>query len=196
MNIVILKGRLGKDPETSYTQTGKQITRFSLATSKRYTDSQSGEKTEKTEWHRVTLWDKTAAIAAQYLAKGREVLIRGEIQYRQYTDKDGQTRQATEIIGQELELIGGRGEAGAGAGAAGYPAAGAAGYPPAGGGYAPGGGGAPAPGGARYAQGSGSGPLGPDPGYRPAPPPSHPGNGYPPATPPGGAPGFDDDIPF
>lgn len=91
MNLVILRGRLGRDPETSYTANGTAITRFSLATSKRYTD-RMGQKQEKTEWHRVVVWDKLAEIAAQYLSKGRDALITGELQTRQYQDKDGQQR--------------------------------------------------------------------------------------------------------
>ena len=167
MNLVILKGRLGRDPETSYTQSGTQVTRLNLATSKRYTDKASGQRAEKTEWHRVVCWDKLAGIAAQYLAKGRECLVTGELQTRQYQDKDGQTRYITEVNARELELIGGRGE---------------------------GGGGGPGPGGHYDRTAPGAGPLGPDPGYRPAPPVA--GSGYPPATPPGGVPDFDEDIPF
>lgn len=107
MNLVILRGRLGRDPETSYTANGTAITRFSLATSKRYTD-RMGQKQEKTEWHRVVVWDKLAEIAAQYLSKGREALITGELQTRQYQDKDGQPRTVTEVHARDLELIGGR----------------------------------------------------------------------------------------
>lgn len=166
MNLVILKGRLGRDPETSYTQSGTQVTRLNLATSKRYTDKANGQRAEKTEWHRVVCWDKLAGIAAQYLAKGRECLVTGELQTRQYQDKDGKTRYITEVNARELELIGGRGEGGGGAG----------------------------PGGHYDGAAAGAGPLGPDPGYRPAPPAA--GSGYPPATPPGGVPDFDEDIPF
>jgi single-strand DNA-binding protein len=169
MNLVILRGRLGKDPETSYTTAGTQITRFSLATSKRYTDKATGQKTEKTEWHRIVFWDRLAGIAAQYLSKGKECLVTGELQTRQFQDRDGQTRSITEINGRELELIGGRGEGGAGGQGQGQ-------------------------GGAAGGAAAGAGPFGPNPGYRPAPPVA--GTGYPPATPPGGVPDFDDDIPF
>jgi single-strand DNA-binding protein len=108
MNICILKGRLGADPELSMTNSGSQVAKLRLATSSRWTDKASGQKQERTEWHRVVLWDRLADIASQYLAKGREVLITGEIQYRQYTDKEGRQVRATDILGRELELIGGR----------------------------------------------------------------------------------------
>ena len=117
MNLVILRGRLGQDPELSYTASGTPKVRLSLATSRRWTDKASGEKKEQTQWHRVILWDRLADIASRYLAKGKEVLVTGEIQTRQYQDRDGRTAYVTEIMGRELELIGGRGEGGAGEGA-------------------------------------------------------------------------------
>jgi single-strand DNA-binding protein len=108
MNLCILKGRLGADPEITMTNSGSQVAKLRLATSRKWTDKTSGQRQERTEWHRVVLWDRLADIASQYLAKGREVLITGEIQYRQYTDKEGRQVWATEILGRELELIGGR----------------------------------------------------------------------------------------
>jgi single-strand DNA-binding protein len=108
MNICILKGRLGADPDLQMTAAGNQVAKLRLATSRKWTDKASGQRQERTEWHRVVLWDRLADIASQYLAKGREALITGEIQYRQYTDKEGRQVWATEILGRELELIGGR----------------------------------------------------------------------------------------
>jgi len=108
MNICILKGRLGADPDLQMTNGGNQVAKLRLATSRRWTDKASGQRQERTEWHRVVLWERLADIANQYLAKGREVLITGEIQYRQYQDKDGRQVWVTEIHGRELELIGGR----------------------------------------------------------------------------------------
>lgn len=125
MNLVILRGRLGQDPELSYTASGTPKVRLSLATSRRWTDKASGEKKEQTQWHRVILWDRLADIASRYLAKGKEVLVTGEIQTRQYQDRDGRTAYVTEIMGRELELIGGRGEGGAGEGAVANPGDGA-----------------------------------------------------------------------
>jgi single-strand DNA-binding protein len=108
MNLCILKGRLGADPELTMTNSGSQVAKLRLATSRKWTDKDSGQRQERTEWHRVVLWNRLADIAGQYLAKGREVLITGEIQYRQYQDKEGRQVWITEIEGRELELIGGR----------------------------------------------------------------------------------------
>jgi single-strand DNA-binding protein len=113
MNLAILRGRLGADPEISYTQSGTPKALLRLATSKRWTDKASGEKREQTQWHRVVLWERQAEIAGRYLAKGKEVLVTGEIQTRAYTDQHGRQAYITEIIARELELIGGR-DAGAG----------------------------------------------------------------------------------
>ena len=123
MNICILKGRLGADPDLQMTNAGNQVAKLRLATSRRWTDKTSGQRQERTEWHRVVLWDRLADIASKYLAKGREVLITGEIQYRQYTDKEGRQVWATEILGRELELIGGRDTATPGTAPAQAPAA-------------------------------------------------------------------------
>jgi single-strand DNA-binding protein len=90
------------------TNSGSQVAKLRLATSRKWTDKTSGQRQERTEWHRVVLWNRLADIAGQYLAKGREVLITGEIQYRQYQDKEGRQVWVTEIEGRELELIGGR----------------------------------------------------------------------------------------
>lgn len=100
MNKVILIGRLGKDPESKDTKSGVALTTFSLATSKKI----KGQKV--TQWHNVTLFNKTAEIAAQYLSKGSQVMIEGEINYDSY-DKDGETKYFTKIIGNQIELLGG-----------------------------------------------------------------------------------------
>ena len=129
MNLCILKGRLGADPEITMTNSGSQVAKLRLATSRKWTDKTSGQRQERTEWHRVVLWNRLADIAGQYLAKGREVLITGEIQYRQYQDKEGRQVWVTEILGRELELIGGRDTAVPGTAPTQAPAA-RGGYPP------------------------------------------------------------------
>ena len=108
MNLCILKGRLGADPELTMTNSGSQVAKLSVATSFKWTDKASGQRQERTEWHRVILWDRLADLANQHLAKGREVLITGELRYRQYQDKEGRQVRVAEIHGHELEFIGGR----------------------------------------------------------------------------------------
>ncbi len=124
INKVILIGNLGRDPELRYTQSGQPVATFSLATSENWTDKTSGEKVEKTEWHRVVVWGRTAELCSQYLAKGRTVYIEGRLQTRDWEDKEGQKRSTTEINAQTVQFLGGpKGqsagspEAGAGAGA-------------------------------------------------------------------------------
>ncbi len=124
INKVILIGNLGRDPELRYTQNGQPVANFSLATSENWTDKTSGEKVEKTEWHRIVVWGRTAEHCSQYLAKGRTVYIEGRLQTRDWEDKEGQKRSTTEINAQTVQFLGGpKGqsagspEAGAGAGA-------------------------------------------------------------------------------
>ena len=124
INKVILIGNLGRDPELRYTQNGQPVANFSLATSENWTDKTSGEKVEKTEWHRIVVWGRTAEHCSQYLAKGRTVFIEGRLQTRDWEDKEGQKRSTTEINAQTVQFLGGpKGqsagspEAGAGAGA-------------------------------------------------------------------------------
>jgi single-strand DNA-binding protein len=107
VNKVMLLGRLGKNPEMATTPSGTRVTKFSIATSEGYKDKTTGEKKEKTEWHNVICFNKTAEIAGQYLAKGRQVFIDGKIQTRSYDDKAGGKRYITEIICNNLQLIGG-----------------------------------------------------------------------------------------
>ena len=117
-NRVIILGRLGKDPEVRYTQGGLTVANLRLATNERRPDGNGGWK-EETEWHSVVLFGKQADTAKQYLTKGREVLIEGSLRTRQWQDKDGQKRYSTEIVAQNMRVVGGGGRGGAGGGAPG-----------------------------------------------------------------------------
>lgn len=108
INKVIIVGNLGADPETRYTGNGTAITSLRLATSEAWTDKQSGEKQERTEWHRVKLFGKLAEIAGEYLKKGRQVYIEGSLRTDKYTDKDGVERYSTDIIANEMQMLGGQ----------------------------------------------------------------------------------------
>ncbi len=114
INKVILVGNVGKDPETRYMPNGKAVTNFSLATSDGWTDKQTGDKQERTEWHNVVLFEKLAEIASQYLRKGSQVYIEGSLRTRKWQDKEGKDRYTTEIVGREMQMLGGRGGAGGG----------------------------------------------------------------------------------
>jgi single-strand DNA-binding protein len=109
LNRVQIIGNLGADPEVRTTPGGARVATLSIATSRRWTDRQ-GQPQEKTEWHRVIFWEKLADLADQYLKKGDRVYVEGSIEYRQYEDKDGQTRYITEIRGREMIMLGGRGD--------------------------------------------------------------------------------------
>ncbi len=113
VNKVILLGNLGRDPETRYTTGGDAVTNLNIATSEQWKDK-SGEKQERTEWHRVVLFGRQAEIAGEYLKKGRSVYIEGRLQTRKYTDKDGVEKYSTEIVGDRMQLIGGAREGGGG----------------------------------------------------------------------------------
>jgi len=104
MNKVQLFGNVGKDPESKQIN-GKTITKFSLATNKSYSNS-SGEKITETQWHSIVLWGKIAETASKYVKKGNSLIIEGEINYRSYENKDGQTVYVTEIIGQAMHFVG------------------------------------------------------------------------------------------
>jgi single-strand DNA-binding protein len=107
INKVILVGNLGKDPELRTTQDGQKVCSFSIATSEAWTDK-SGQKQEKTEWHRVTVWGRQAENCAQYLSKGRQVYVEGKLSYRQWDDKEtGQKKYATDIIANTIQFLGG-----------------------------------------------------------------------------------------
>jgi single-strand DNA-binding protein len=115
VNKVILIGNLGRDPETRYTTGGDAVTNLNIATTETWKDK-SGEKQEKTEWHRVVLFGRQAEIAHEYLKKGRSVYIEGRLQTRKYTDKDGVEKYATEIVGDRMQLLGSRDGGGGGSG--------------------------------------------------------------------------------
>jgi single-strand DNA-binding protein len=119
VNKVILLGNLGRDPEVRHTQDGKPIVNLSVATSETWRDRNTGERKEKTEWHRVVIFSEgLAKVAEQYLKKGSTVYIEGQLQTRKYTDKDGVEKYSTEIVLQGfnsvLTMVGGRGGAGEG----------------------------------------------------------------------------------
>jgi single-strand DNA-binding protein len=108
VNHVILLGNLGKDPETRYMSNGDSVTNITLATTETWKDKNSGEKNEKTEWHRVTFYRKLAEIAGEYLKKGSQVYIEGKLETRKWTDKSGVERYTTEIIANEMKMLGSR----------------------------------------------------------------------------------------
>lgn len=110
INKVILVGNLGNDPETKYTQGGMAITTLSVATTSVRKDK-DGQQQEKTEWHRVKLFGKTAEVAAEYLKKGRQVYIEGRIEYGSY-EKDGVKHYTTDVIGEDMQMLGGNQEGG------------------------------------------------------------------------------------
>lgn len=104
VNKVIIVGRLGADPEIRYTQGGAAVTNFSLATSETWNDK-DGNRQEKTEWHKVVVWGKSAENCAQYLAKGRQAYVEGRLQTRAWDDKDGNKRYTTEIIANTVQFL-------------------------------------------------------------------------------------------
>lgn len=103
LNKACILGNLGKDPEVRTTQGGTKVANISVATSERWRDKNSGEQKERTEWHRVTLWDKLAEIAEKYLSKGSKVYLEGKIQTRKWQDQNGQDRYSTEIVLQGFD---------------------------------------------------------------------------------------------
>ena len=109
LNRVMLIGNLGKDPEVRYTAAGTAVASFSLATSERF-KGKSGEYEERTEWHNVTLWARTAEIAGEFLSKGKTVYIEGRLATRKWQDKEGKDRYTTEIIGEVMKMLSGKGE--------------------------------------------------------------------------------------
>jgi len=109
MNKAILYGNIGKDPEVKSLESGNKVAKFSLATNKSYTNKQ-GEKITETAWHNIVLWGKLAELAEKYVKKGNSVIIEGEISYRSYENKDGQTVYITEIVGNALHFAGSKKE--------------------------------------------------------------------------------------
>lgn len=118
INKAILVGNLGNDPETRYTQGGMAITKVSLATTSVRKD-RDGNQQEQTQWHRVTFFGKLGEIAGEYLRKGSQVYVEGEIRYDKYTGQDGVEKFFTEIVANEMQMLGGRGEGGGGGGGGG-----------------------------------------------------------------------------
>ena len=110
VNKVILIGNLGRDPEVRYTTSGTPVANFTMATTDRWNDPASGERKEKTEWHRVVVWAKQAEIVGEYLRKGRQVYIEGSLQTREWTDRDGNKRYTTEVRAQRVQMLGRRGD--------------------------------------------------------------------------------------
>ena len=177
VNKVILVGNLGRDPEIRYMPNGDPIANITIATSSKY-KSKTGEMVEETEWHRITFFGKLAEIVGQYLKKGRPVYVEGRLKTRKYTDKDGVEKYATDIIANEMQMLGGR----EGMGGPGGDDGGSYG----GGNYGSDGGG----GNQAYSR--------PAPASRPAPPPQRQAPAPAPAAarPSSGFDDMDDDIPF
>lgn len=112
VNKVILIGNLGNDPDTRYTQGGSAIANISLATTSSWTDKNTGDKQERTEWHRVVFFGRLAEIASEYLRKGSGVYVEGRLQTRKWQDQNGNDRYTTEVVANEMQMLGGRGDAG------------------------------------------------------------------------------------
>ncbi|MEY4750250.1 MAG: hypothetical protein RIQ60_2464 [Pseudomonadota bacterium] len=180
VNKVIIIGNLGRDPEVRYTPSGAAICNVSIATTRNWKSKDSGERQEETEWHRVVFYDRLAEIAGEYLKKGRPVYVEGRLKTRKWQDKEGRDTYTTEIIAEQMQLLGGR-EGMGGGGAGGHDAG------EEGGGYAGG-----ARGGSSYGAGRGES-RGDNEARAPRPAPQRP------APAPKSATGFDDmddDIPF
>ena len=118
INKVILIGNLGRDPEVRYTPSGAAVCNVSVATTRNWKDKSSGDKVEETEWHRVVFYDRLAEIAGEYLKKGRPVYVEGRLKTRKWQDKDGKDNYTTEIVAEQMQLLGGR--EGGGGGGGGY----------------------------------------------------------------------------
>jgi len=114
INKVIVVGNLGGDPETRYMPSGSAVTNLTVATNESWKDKQTGEQKERTEWHKVAMFGRLAEIAAEYLRKGSQVYIEGKLRTRKWQGQDGQDRYTTEIIADEMQMLGGRGGAGGG----------------------------------------------------------------------------------
>lgn len=116
VNKVILIGRLGNNPEIRYTNTGTAVANFNLATSENWNDK-SGQRQERTEWHRVVVWGKLAELCEKYLSKGRQCFVEGRLQTRSWDDKDGNKRYTTEIVASTIQFLGSNAQTGASASA-------------------------------------------------------------------------------
>lgn len=113
VNKVILVGNLGKDPEVRHLENGASVANFSIATSETYKDK-NGNRQEQTEWHNVVLWRGLAEIAEKYLKKGSQIYVEGKLRTRSWQDKDGNTRYTTEVVGDQMTMLGGRSSGGNG----------------------------------------------------------------------------------
>jgi single-strand DNA-binding protein len=120
VNKVIIVGTLGKDPETRYMPSGSAVTNLRLATNEQWKDKQTGEQQERTEWHSIAMFGRLAEIAAEYLRKGSQVYIEGKLRTRKWQDKEGKDRYTTEIVADEMQMLGSKG--GGGGASAGPPA--------------------------------------------------------------------------
>jgi len=162
INKVILVGNLGNDPDTKYTQGGMAVTRISLATTSVRKDKE-GNNQERTEWHRVVFFGKLGEIAGEYLRKGSQVYVEGELRYDKYTGQDGVEKYTTDIVANEMQMLGGRGEGGGGMGGGDRPQRAAAPR------QEYGGGGGQRSGGGNYGGGQQQAPRRPAPAQQPAP---------------------------
>jgi single-strand DNA-binding protein len=111
VNKVLLIGNLGRDPEVRYTTGGNPVANFTMATTDRWNDPATGEKKERTEWHRIVVWGKQAEIAGEYLRKGRQVYVEGSLQTREWTDREGNKKYTTEVRAQRFQMLGRRDDA-------------------------------------------------------------------------------------
>jgi len=114
VNKVILVGNLGKDPEVRYTSSGSAVANVTIATSEQWKDKQSGQTQERTEWHNVVFYNRLAEIVGEYLKKGSQIYVEGSLRTRKWQDKEGKDRYTTEIIANEMQMLGGRGAGGGG----------------------------------------------------------------------------------
>ncbi|MGM0676896.1 single-stranded DNA-binding protein [Ectothiorhodospira marina] len=127
INKVILVGNLGNDPEVKYMPSGSAVANVSIATTDRWKDKQSGEMQDRTEWHRVVFFGRLAEIAGEYLRKGSQVYVEGRLQTRKWQTQDGQDRYSTEIVANEMQMLGGRGGSGGGGGSSDFDSGGGSG---------------------------------------------------------------------
>ncbi|MEO1246944.1 MAG: single-stranded DNA-binding protein [Pseudomonadota bacterium] len=112
INKVIIVGNLGQDPDTRYMPSGGAVTNFTVATNESWKDKQTGEQKDRTEWHKVAMFGRLAEIAAEYLRKGSQVYVEGKLRTRKWQDRDGNDRYTTEIVADEMQMLGGRGGGG------------------------------------------------------------------------------------
>jgi single-strand DNA-binding protein len=108
VNKVILVGNLGRDPEVRYSPNGQAVANVTIATSESWKDKNTGEKQERTEWHRIVFWGKLAEIAGEYLKKGSQIYVEGRLQTRKWTDKEGHEKYTTEVVANEMQMLGSR----------------------------------------------------------------------------------------